>query len=314
MARVDYVFKTVAYRAQVVNLTATVHLPANISSVKGIALYFHGGGYVVGSRAMLSAAHIEALNEAGFVAVASDYRLCPTISVLDGPVADSVAAYDWARDELPALLEKGHGVRVDGKNIVTLGHSCGGGLALLMASRPHPPKAVLDLFGFKYLRDPFYHTAIKTPPPAGAPAPPSAEFIEQVFQQIPPPTAAPPPFGPNGPDLSTPRGAYLVTSVRGGVQFDKIIAEDEYDLVDAAKLLEKPNFPPTVFVQGTADVVVDEKFTRWAHEALQKNKVPTELHLVEGAAHGFDARLNRDDAAFAPIQRGIDFLAQHIGQ
>ena len=83
---------------------------------------------------MLSAALVEALNEAGFVAVASDYRLCPTISVLDGPVADSVAAYEWAQNELPMLLEKEHGIRVDGKNIVTLGHSCGGGLALLMVS------------------------------------------------------------------------------------------------------------------------------------------------------------------------------------
>ena len=98
------------------------------------ALYFHGGGYVVGSREMLPPAHVEALNEAGFVVVSSDYRLCPTISVVDGPVADSIAAYEWAQNELPALLEKDHGVRVDGKSIVTLGHSCGGGLALLMVS------------------------------------------------------------------------------------------------------------------------------------------------------------------------------------
>lgn len=102
--------------------------------MRSAALYFHGGGYVVGSRAMLPTAHIEALKEAGLVAVASDYRLCPTISVLDGPVADSIAAYEWAQDELPTMLEKEHGIRVDGKNIVTLGHSCGGGLALLMVS------------------------------------------------------------------------------------------------------------------------------------------------------------------------------------
>ena len=101
-----------------------------------VAIYFHGGGYIVGSRAMLSPAHIEALNEAGFVVVSSDYRLCPTISVLDGPVGDSVAAYECAQNELPSLLEKHHNVRVEGKNIVTLGHSCGGGLALLMVRTP----------------------------------------------------------------------------------------------------------------------------------------------------------------------------------
>jgi len=98
------------------------------------ALYFHGGGYIVGSRAMLPAAHIEALNESGFIVVSSDYRLGPTISVLEGPVSDSVAAYQWAQDELPTLLEKEHNISVSGKSIVTLGHSCGGGLALLMVS------------------------------------------------------------------------------------------------------------------------------------------------------------------------------------
>ena len=96
------------------------------------AHYFHGGGYIVGSRAMLGPSHIDALNEAGFILVSSDYRLCPTISVLDGPVADSVAAYEWSQNELPKLLAKSHNIKVDGKNIVTLGHSCGGGLALLM--------------------------------------------------------------------------------------------------------------------------------------------------------------------------------------
>jgi acetyl esterase/lipase len=83
---------------------------------------------------MLGSAHIAALNDAGFVVVSSDYRLCPTISVVDGPVADTVAAYVWAQSELPGILAKDHGIQVDGKNIVTLGHSCGGGLALLMVS------------------------------------------------------------------------------------------------------------------------------------------------------------------------------------
>ena len=81
---------------------------------------------------------------------------------------------------------------------------------------------------------------------------------------MPPPTAAPPPFGPNGPDLSTRRGAYLITSVRNGVQFDDIIAEDEYDQIDPQLLFEKPGFPPTFLVQGTGDVVVDPKFARQA--------------------------------------------------
>lgn len=180
------------------------------------------------------------------------------------------------------------------------------------ASRPNPPKAILDLFGFKYLRDPFYHTGVSTQPQTGAPALPSTQFINQVFNEVPPPTAAPPPFGPKGLDLSTPRQAYLIASVRKGTQFDAIIAEDEYDRVDPEKLLKTPGFPPTCFVQGTADVVVDAKFSQWAFAELQKNGVKSELYLVEGMAHGFDARLKREDAAFEFIQKGVDFLAQHV--
>lgn len=83
---------------------------------------------------MLGVAHIETLTELGLVTVTSDYRLSPTISVLEGAVGDSIAAYEWAQNELPGLLKKDHGLTVDGKNIVTLGHSCGGGIALLMVA------------------------------------------------------------------------------------------------------------------------------------------------------------------------------------
>lgn len=180
------------------------------------------------------------------------------------------------------------------------------------ASRPTPPKAILDLFGFKYLRDVFYHTGTAIQPQSIAPSLPSPEFINQVFNEIPPPTAAPPPFKPNGLDLSTPRQAYLITSVRNGTQFDGIIAENEYDRVDPQNLLKTHGFPPACFVHGTADVVVDAKFSQWAFAELQKNGVQSKLYLVKGMAHGFDTRLKREDAAFGSIQDGIDFLAKHV--
>jgi acetyl esterase/lipase len=179
----------------------------------------------------------------------------------------------------------------------------------IQAAQPSPPKAILDFFGFKYLRDPFYHSENQA---QGSPAGPPAEFIKQVFEQVPPPTAAPPPFGPNGPDLSTARGAYLVTSVRNGVQFDDIIAEDEYDQIDPESLFKKSGFPPTFLVQGTADVVVHAKFAQQAYSRLQQSGVPSELRLVEGAAHGFDAKINRESPLFKFVQEGVDFLAEHL--
>lgn len=164
------------------------------------------------------------------------------------------------------------------------------------------------MFGFKYLRDPFYHTPHGHPSDDG----PSPEFIQKVFEQIPPPVAAPPPFGPNGPDLSTPRSAFLITSVRQGKLFEKIIAEDEYEKIDPAGLFKNKDFPPTIFIQGTEDKTVDDKFSRKAHEELKASGVETELLIVEGAPHGFDARLARNDEGFKVIETGLKFLASHL--
>ena len=96
------------------------------------------------------------------------------------------------------------------------------------------------------------------------------------------------------------------------MQFDDIIAEDEYDQIDPESLFKKPGFPPTFLVQGTADVVVDAKFALQAYSTLQESGVPSELRLVEGATHGFDAKISRESPLFKVVQEGVDFLAEHV--
>lgn len=94
-------------------------------------MYFHGGNFTVGSKELLSQNYVQKLHSLGFVVVSANYRLCPTISVFDGPVTDALDAYNWTRTELPGLLHNDAGVRVDGSQIVVFGHSTGGLLALL---------------------------------------------------------------------------------------------------------------------------------------------------------------------------------------
>lgn len=93
-------------------------------------MHFHGGNFTVGSKAMLPPYHRDRLLDLGFIVVSANYRLCPTITLYEGPVRDSLDAYEWARLVLPGLLKK-EGVNADGSRIVVLGHSCGGTLALL---------------------------------------------------------------------------------------------------------------------------------------------------------------------------------------
>ena len=85
-----------------------------------VVLYFHGGGYIIGSprthRAML--AHLSHASDARLLAL--DYRLAPE-HPFPAPVEDSVAAHRW-------LLDEGY----DPGRIAVAGDSAGGGLAVSM--------------------------------------------------------------------------------------------------------------------------------------------------------------------------------------
>lgn len=61
-----------------------------------------------------------------------------------------------------------------------------------------------------------------------------------------------------------------------------------------------PDDPPTLLIHGDQDMLVPVSNSRLIYEEFQKNKVKTELIIIEGAAHGFkgdDAK--RAEAAMA---------------
>lgn len=312
MGQKEFTYKVANDGSGDVALAADVYWNSEKSAQpKAIAIYHHGGSFTVGSKAMLGKPHIEKLLDLEFVVVSYNYRLCPTISIREGPVADAIDLYKWAQTKLPDLLKQEAGVAVNGNEIVTLGHSCGGTLALLLAGQPKPPLAILDLFGMKYLEDPFYHE-----PQNALSALPSVEddFLQKVFEDVPPPTGSPPPFGPKGPDLSTPRNAWLLTGMKKGTLLDKILPQEDVDVVEPTKLFSKGNFPPTYFIHGTVDTVVDVKFARRAHEELKAKGSETELVIVEGAPHGFDARVSAGDKQFEIIAAGLEFLQAQVAK
>ena len=83
-----------------------------------VLLYFHGGGYVIGSvrthRVMLS----RMSKAAGVRVLGLDYRLSPE-NPFPAPIDDAMAGYRW-------LLDSG----IDPSRIAIGGDSAGGGLAL----------------------------------------------------------------------------------------------------------------------------------------------------------------------------------------
>ncbi len=83
--------------------------------------------------------------------VSIDYRLCPEINLIDGPITDVCDAYAWAQTGLQAVV-RSKGISVDKKRIVIIGWSTGGHLAMTMAWKSKeaglkPPVAVLSFYG-----------------------------------------------------------------------------------------------------------------------------------------------------------------------
>ncbi|KAL2795250.1 Alpha/Beta hydrolase protein [Aspergillus keveii] len=275
---------------------------------KPIALYFHGGNLVLGHKDMLSNDYIQQLLDLGFGAVVSpNYRLAPTISAAEGPVQDAKDSYLWTQTQLPGLLAGDANVHLDGSRIVTLGHSAGGTLALLMASLPQKPLAILDIFGLKYFNDEFY----SKPNPAFLKLPASDQaLVDRIYQDVPAPSAGPPPMGPKGPDLNNHRVAWLFAAFKKGTWLSSIVPDGNYSRIDPAVLFG-PSFPPTYFLHGTADTLVDVKFSQRAFEDLKSNGVDTKLVIEEGGPHGFDAGSKPGEHKYELVTEGFRFLASH---
>lgn len=179
-------------------------------------------------------------------------------------------------------------------------------LTTLQASVSKPPRAILDLCGLKYVRDESFKAPAKLPPLEL----PSVEFRKKIYEDVPPPTAAPPPFGPKGFDLTSYRNAWFFGTMKEGRLFDEVVPDGNYDKIDPAVLLTS-SCPPTFFVHGSADTSVSVELSKRAHKQLKENGVETELVVVDGAGHAFDMGSKAGDPGYEAVVKGLEFLRAH---
>jgi acetyl esterase len=111
------------------------YAPARGDGARAVVVYYHGGGYLLGSLATHDAICRDLASDSGALIVSVDYRLAPEHR-FPAAVEDCVAALDWVR---------AHAREIGGDpdRIAVAGDSAGGTLAAVTANvsrdRPGPP-------------------------------------------------------------------------------------------------------------------------------------------------------------------------------
>ncbi len=106
-------------------LAVRVYRPFNCGNEPPAIVYFHGGGWVVGSLDSHDGSCRLVADVASCVVVSVDYRLAPE-HPFPGPYDDCVSAYGWVRDHAAEL-------GIDASRVGVMGDSAGGNLAAAVA-------------------------------------------------------------------------------------------------------------------------------------------------------------------------------------
>jgi acetyl esterase len=106
---------------------ATLYIPADVPEPSGLLVYFHGGGFSVGSRLSHDPIARYLAGHAGARVLSVEYRRAPEHQFPDA-VDDALAAFEYARDHARDL-------GADPARIAVGGDSAGGNLAAVTAQQ-----------------------------------------------------------------------------------------------------------------------------------------------------------------------------------
>jgi acetyl esterase len=208
-------------------------------------VYFHGGGFVVGSLDLYDTDCRRIAAEVEAVVVSVDYRLAPEHPFPAG-LEDCYAALVWVAEHADEL-------GVDPDRIAVGGESAGGGLAAgvaLLARDRSGPSLCLQLLSIPELDDRMETESMRT---LGAEAIPVTTLANGAISW----------------------DSYLGAGVRGTDQVSPYAAP--------ARATDLAGLPPALVTAYELDALRDEDIAY--AQRLMSSGVPTELHVYRGAFH-----------------------------
>ncbi|KAK7542168.1 Alpha/Beta hydrolase protein [Phyllosticta citribraziliensis] len=317
-------------------IQADVYVPSPAPSAKTalpVAIGIHGGAFMLGHSGMVSLDQIDDCLSRGWIVVSIDHRLCPQVSIVDGPITDARTALAWVHStsstsSLEAeLAAHGHDtVAVDRDAVVAFGTSSGGTLALALGwgvPENAGVKAILDLYGATAFADPFW-----TQPLPHISLPPHEESekrINRVYDEVPVPTQG----GVSLEGQSQEQGVVAVdeeqrqrdlirreftfTNIGRGTLLDVAFPSKLWEQIDAS-LNVSPSFPPTCIVHGTEDEMVPDYLSKKLYAELQRHGVRSEFIEVPGERHTFVGKMVKGSRTWELQRKGFDFLEEVINR
>ncbi|GAB1316607.1 S-adenosyl-L-methionine-dependent N-methyltransferase [Madurella fahalii] len=333
--------ETVEYhRVGGVPLEADIYYPDKLDTGKKrpIALMIHGGGHVMLSRKDIRPRQTRLLLERGLLPVSVDYRLCPEVTLTEGPMTDVRTALSWVRNTLPNLATSRPDIRPDGSKVVVIGWSTGGTLSMTLpftapANGIAPPDAVLAFYCPIDYESPFWREPNYPEGTTPEQAAEEYDLLEGIQER--PITAYNLPASGMWMSTTDPRSRIVLhmnwkgqalPTLLGGLPSKKaapagfdwknrpqpdpaqIAAVSPY-----AQIVAGTYKTPTFMIHGTADDLIPWQHTQKVKDALDANGVPAGVAIVEEAVHLFDLFPNQDARYWEAVLKGYDFLFKQIG-
>lgn len=257
-------------------VTLRVHRPAatDAGQRRPAVLHLHGGGLIIGSATQGDPLCRRLADELGAVAASVDYRMPPE-HPYPTPLDDAYAALRWVAAQPD----------VDPTRIAVIGESAGGGLAASLALMARD-RGEIALAG-QVLAYPMLDDRTDTPAAADP-------HLLRLW---------------NGPSNRLGWGMYLGAGTAGpaATPLDSATLERAVP----ARRSDLSGLPPTWIGVGTLDLFHSEdvEYARRLTEA----GVPTELHVIAGAYHGFDASEPTAAVSRDFVSRQVEALRAMLG-
>ncbi|KAL9608394.1 MAG: hypothetical protein Q9167_006774 [Letrouitia subvulpina] len=300
----------------------------------------HGGGHMTLSRKAVRPFQTAFLLAHGVLPVSIDYRLCPEVNLIEGPIQDVCDAYAWVqRGGLQAALRLSrHGVLVDGVRTVVIGWSTGGHLAMTTAwmskqAGLRPPVAILSFYG------PTDFESGDLDVRRAEEYPDRRLPMDEIIASLPAVPITSYSTSLTSTDSShlgwirpgDPRSELVLSLFKEGNGLP-LLLNGIHPSTSATSPLSPPSperiasisplahvrngtyTTPTCLIHGTKDEIVPFEIAGAFCKALQKAGVKGRLGIVEGARHIHDLQLKENDEGWwAGVGVGYDFLLEELG-